>query len=251
MLQLQYKIAALTAYLMALLWFTGCTGEKGNGNTTVKRTDTEPFKRIEIYQRGSWNPLNWFGTSNNVRIKLIPDGSWAISVETDENLHDCIQSRIDDETLIITVHNSLNSGRGTEIFIHCSDLDFIGLYGSPGIYNTDTIRAGALRIESSGASDLNLLVKTQQLKVEISGSSEVQIKGITQTFLSEVAGSADIRADELQSDTCKLELSGSANCQVNASVYLDVDISGSAEVEYSGTPQIKQEISGSGNIRKK
>ena len=83
-----------------------------------------------------------------------------------------------------------------------------------------------------------------------SGSGGMDLSGETKKFSGDVSGSGDIRAMNLKSEESDLQVSGSGNIDVYASIKLDASISGSGDVRYKGDAKVNRSTSGSGDVRK-
>jgi hypothetical protein len=67
-----------------------------------------------------------------------------------------------------------------------------------------------------------------------------------------ISGSGRYQAEQLTSETVKVDMSGSGVASVHASDALDLHMSGSGTLTYTVDPkQVTQQISGSGKVIKK
>jgi hypothetical protein len=88
------------------------------------------------------------------------------------------------------------------------------------------------------------------VSTEISGSGSVQLRGEAKDFSADVSGSGDVKCFDLLTDNTSLDLSGSADAEVNAQKKLNVDVSGASSIRYKGSASVSQNISGSGSVKK-
>jgi hypothetical protein len=96
---------------------------------------------------------------------------------------------------------------------------------------------------------MRLKLEVRNLASDISGSGSMHFSGKTDFLDASITGAGDISALDLEAKTVSLKITGSGDCEVNASEALNVKITGSGDVKYIGAPQISQKITGSGKVR--
>jgi hypothetical protein len=77
----------------------------------------------------------------------------------------------------------------------------------------------------------------------------MHFSGKTDFLDASITGAGDISALDLEAKKVSLKITGSGDCEVNASEALNVKITGSGDVKYKGSPQVSQKITGSGKVR--
>ncbi|MCK5571038.1 MAG: DUF2807 domain-containing protein, partial [Spirochaetes bacterium] len=137
---------------------------------------------------------------------------------------------------------------GVEINITMKDIEVLHVSGSGKIFGGNLIEADNVDLKVSGSGDISLELNVTSISAKISGSGEIDLSGKTETLDIGISGSGDFYAFDLSAEDVYVTVSGSGNCEVNASEKLDVKISGSGDVEYTGNPRINSKISGSGSL---
>jgi hypothetical protein len=67
----------------------------------------------------------------------------------------------------------------------------------------------------------------------------------------ESSGASELNAENLETESTTLEISGAGDASVFVNSSLDINVSGAASVKYKGNPEtINQSSSGAGSIRK-
>lgn len=236
------KIRTQLLVLLALFAFTtqGCisslTGERGNGNIVTEERAIGSFDRMEL--------------SGGFDVELVKSNDKTLMLTTDNNLMDNVETYVRGGTLHV---KSRNVGKATEmrLEINYQEIKHISTSGAVDIRSEDILEADDLSIESSGASELFLTLKTNQVRFDFSGASETELSGSTTELVFEGSGACELKAFDLKADRAKIEISGAGSAQVNVSDKLEASVSGAGNVYYRGNPDnIQTDISGAGNIRR-
>ena len=110
--------------------------------------------------------------------------------------------------------------------------------------------ANTFNVILSGASKLNLDIKTQRMNLDISGASQFNPSGNAQKLSGDLSGASQINAFGLLSDEVNVNISGASNAKVNVYKYLKVNASGASKVRYRGNPTTEISISGASVVEK-
>ena len=86
----------------------------------------------------------------------------------------------------------------------------------------------------------------QSLEIGIMGVGDVSVFGTTDQLEINSEGVGNVRAFDLISSICEVNLTGTGNVEVTAEDELEANISGAGNISYKGTPIIEANISGSG-----
>ncbi|MCK4745484.1 MAG: DUF2807 domain-containing protein, partial [Bacteroidales bacterium] len=92
-------------------------------------------------------------------------------------------------------------------------------------------------------------VDVLDLQVLITGSGEVDLWGQTDNAVYTITGSGTIKAQNVTSNDCVAEISGSGTIYCHAEKTLEAIISGSGNIFYRGNPTVSTYISGSGSVQ--
>jgi len=137
------------------------------------------------------------------------------------------------------------------LYITSPTFNAIHVSGGVELETENTIESDILKVDVSGAADLDLKLAVDELKVGLSGAANAELEGSAEVASYSVSGAGHIDADDLQSSEVSIGLSGAAAADVYATETLDVRISGAGAVSYKGNPEVKKSISGLGSVRKK
>lgn len=227
----------------------------GNGDRGMEIKELDDFERVEI--NGDFD----------VEISIGSESSAII--ETDENLLDLIVTHISGNKLIIETRNGvcIRPTHRVQISVTTTSLNEISLYGSGFVFcygatsenfsiylagsgeiECDNIEAAVTDLELDGSGLIECDVETDDLSARIEGSGDIKLRGNCVSADHKITGSGNIKAGQVNSDVCTVNISGSGITEVDVNDALDVTIIGSGKVYYTGNPVIQQHISGSGKV---
>jgi Putative auto-transporter adhesin, head GIN domain len=212
----------------------------GNGNIKTQEHNVSAFKNVEV--------------SGAVDLYVSQGDTKPVKIETDENLQQYIEVEQDGDRIVIKFKGDVNLRPTHKIKAYVSSplyntIDVSGasnITGETKIVNTENIK-----LELSGAGDINMDINAPAISAEVSGAGTVNLKGQTKSFDLDLTGAGKAHCYELLSENTKVDISGAGNADVYASVKLDADISGAGGVNYKGgATNVAQQVSGAGSIKK-
>jgi len=235
--------AIICIALPILLVFTliGCENSAWNclrGNGTIEKETRDLQQYNGVVTKGEYD------------IYYIPDTSYFIILEADQNLLPYIRTRVSGTILIVDngTRKCLRSDYPIRVYVHTPEIKLMNLVGS-GMITAESVYADELRLQIEGSGHIDITgIDVLDLQVIISGSGNVNLRGKTDIVEYTIAGSGTISAQSLLSNSCTVEISGSGDIYCNVEEKLDVLISGSGNIYYKGIPSISTNISGSGNV---
>ena len=201
----------------------------------TQRHDLEEFRNVQV--------------EGNFNIRLEKSGSPAVTVTTDENLHDFITVENEGNTLWLSSNKNLISREGVNVVIYYQELRSVDV-GGAAVLNSDEVVAGDyLRISMSGAGAVQLELGLKALDLEISGAGAVELRGKTTELEIEMNGAGGLDAGDLVSDRCDISISGVGGASINVREKLVASVSGVGGISYRGNPSdVQTDVSGLGKI---
>ena len=224
----------------AILGVTGCDllGERGSDDLITETREVSNYNSIALSGSGD--------------VVVAQGGSESLTVETDDNLMEHVETEVRNGTLHLGFETDENS-RGFSptrlIFtVGVDDLKGLSVSGS-GSIESDIIETDSLDATISGSGEIQIgdLI-ANEVTGKISGSGKIDLAGVIAIQDVTVGGSGNYRAGDLQSESAEVSVSGSGNATVWATETLDASISGSGSIDYYGNPSVNQSTSGSGNV---
>jgi hypothetical protein len=108
---------------------------------------------------------------------------------------------------------------------------------------------GDLRLEASGASELEGEVGVESLRLELSGASEARLHGHASRLQLAASGASEAQLAGLVAGEAEVELSGASEALVRTDGRLDAEASGASELGYVGRAQLgRMDVSGASEI---
>lgn len=153
------------------------------------------------------------------------------------------------ENQVLIIKGSGFSHSKSKVYISVRNINQIQLHGPTTLKGEQAINSPDLRIETSGASDVELNLITDRIEILASGASDIELKGKSKFAKMEATGASDIKAIGFEVDSALVSVSGAGDAQVNAKNYLSINASGAGDVKYLGNPlKVDKNISGASDV---
>jgi hypothetical protein len=114
------------------------------------------------------------------------------------------------------------------------------LYLSGASSTQVNIECGEARLEITGASHLEGVIKTSKADLLVSGASRVQLSGRCRNLVLSGWGAADMDMAEFQSEEGTIYLKGASTATVNIKNQLNIDLTGASHLRYLGSPTLSE-----------
>jgi hypothetical protein len=230
-------LAAVLVSGCMVIDLNGCSAKKvkGSGNVISESRQVAEFNKIHLKGAG--------------KVFLTKGEKPSVEIKTDDNILPVIKTEVTDGKLVI-LHKNYNPRPTTlSYFIIVNDLKGVAVSGSADVTSESRFVSDNFSADISGSGDMRLELEVDRLESEISGSGSMHFSGKTDFLDASITGAGNIRAFDMEAKNVSLKITGSGNCEVNASETLNVKITGSGDIKYKGSPQISRKITGSGKIR--
>src|SRR5438477_7466021 len=206
-------LAACIALVAGCNW----VGIRGNGHIKTDERTISAFANIDA--SGAFQ-IEW------------KSGAPTLSITTDENLLPYIDNQVSGETLHLHTRENIWPTHGIKVVI-----------SSPT--RTGAKISGAVRLTANQLSG-------PRFAFESTGASRVTLDGNIDELLAEMTGASELTANDLQTKTTEISITGASDAEIVASETLKMAITGAGKVSYSGNPKtIEKHITGAGSIRHK
>jgi hypothetical protein len=199
-------------------------GVRGDGNVqTAQRNLNGSYDEIEVSQG-----LDVYLTQGDVE---------SISVQADENLHDIIKTKIEDNVLKIYTKDNISYSEAQKVMVSFKNVSKITATSGSDVYSTNTIDTETIRLVSSSGSDMKLDINAQSIDCSSSSGSGLKLSGNTTKFTASASSGSNISAGDLKAETSRVKASSGADITVNTSKELHASASSGGDVRYRGNPE--------------
>lgn len=225
----------------ALIGFTSCRKEYGEGNIISETRSINSFTEIDL--------------RCSADVEIYKGAVQSIEVSDYENLLEYLEVRTSGNTLIIETnpHHVFLQNSEAKVSIVIPDvITDIEISGSGNVYINDSLNnLQSVEISGSGTLTGSPASYKSTINAEVSGSGEIELNGDAPSISTEISGSGQIYFRNLFADHAISSISGSGSTTVNVSNSLKANISGSGCIYYYGNPSVSSSITGSGKVIKK
>ena len=224
-----FIVAILVGVVFANLFSFGrVSGEVFNFSfgTSVKGSGVAATETREV---GNFNGVDVGGV---FQVDISAGKDFSVKIEADDNLMQFIQTEVNDGVLKITTSERLKSHNPLRIIVTAPEID---------------------SIEASGASNVSLAgVKNSELRIDTSGASKVNLQGETASLSIEVSGASEVEAESLKAENATIDASGASHATVFVTGRLVSDASGASKIGYTGNPaRVEKNSSGASKVYQK
>jgi hypothetical protein len=212
---------------------------KGSGKVTTEKRAVSGYKSIDV--------------SGAIEVYVKNDSVQQVTVVTDDNLQEYVTVTVEGNTVNIHPKRNfrLKPTDGIKVYVSGPDFKNFDASGACDFYSENKLSGSeAINISMSGSCEAKLELKTPKVTGNLSGSCSVSLTGETKEMEMDGSGSVDLKCFNLLAEKVIVDISGSGDAEVFASVELEVHVSGSGSILYKGNPKINQSISGSGSVKK-
>jgi hypothetical protein len=233
-------------FLAALLGLASCqinfgNSVKGNGQRTTQSRQVGNFTKL--------------GVAGNFDVVVKPGAGFSLSITADDNLLPLIETTVSDGELLVAVHNDKNirSNSAITIVIGMPQVQAISSRGSGKIVAEGTVSGiNLLALAIAGSGTIELAADCPTVEAEVTGSGTLTLRGKCRLVKANIAGSGEIKSDQLKAETANVNIIGSGDATVYASMAIEANVVGSGDVRYFGNPtEVRNNTTGSGSITPK
>jgi hypothetical protein len=189
-----------------------------------------------VFETAAFNALNAGGIYS---IQLIQGENHHVEIFGDDNILEKTEVRVRNGVLHLDFKGTSRQSK-IDVTVIAPAINSIKLSGAVALASQNTLESPTMEIELSGAASANVHVVTDALKSRLSGAANLTISGEASDHNAGANGAAQLRAQNLQTKTTVIELSGAAHARIDASDVVNADASGSSKVALVREPASKQ-----------
>jgi len=236
---------------------------KGNKNVISEERTFDFFSSIEL--------------NDKIKLNLKQSESSKLVIEADENLHDVVDSDIENGTLVLSLNKRITGSKRFILTLYIEDLDVIKLHDDSEILSDEkfeffdlnmilndksdvemhidaqffrlesneksrgsvTVKADSISIHMKESSKIKYTINTQKLLVNYEGSSTGEFVGKTSDLVLVASDNATFKGSELEAKEITLTGSNGTNSYVHAKNNLALTLKNKSKVYIFGSPLIE------------
>ena len=221
--------------LLLAVSLTSCffNGVQGNGNViSENRKISNDFTRIN--------------GGNGLQIFLTNSSDISLEVEADENLHELIETYVENGTLYIKTNKNIGFAKAKKVYVFVDKLDEIDVHSGAEIVSDNTFKADNFKISASSGGTINLQLSVHNLVCETSSGANLNLKGTSKTITVGSTSGSNLNAYDLAVSTCDVDVSSGAQVKLNVSETFSGNASSGGGIYYRGNPEIAKSSQSSG-----
>lgn len=212
---------------------------RGDGNVTSQSVSVSGFNSIDV--------------SGAIDVYVKQDSSQSVKIETDANLFPYLVVREENGVLKIYPKNNYNLRPTKDIKVYVSAPEFrrFEASGACDYYSQNKLTSTeSMAIDLSGSSDAKMELNSPKIVAGVTGAGKLTLQGETKDLSIDGTGSSTFKCYDMMAENVDVDITGSGDAEVFASVKLDVSVSGSGTINYKGNARVDQKVSGSGTVKK-
>lgn len=198
------------------------------------------------------NNFDGVKTSGSIDVELKNGTSTLVEVEGDDNVIPYVITKVENGLLDVYYKpgSSFNNVQ-VKVYVTAPSFSKILVKGSGSIVSKDNLKGtNTIEMKVSGSGDIIAILDAPAVKADIAGSGSINLEGRTRNLNCSISGSGDLKGQKLLSENTSVNVSGSGNAHIFASVALKAKISGSGDIYYGGNPPSPEiQKSGSGSVQ--
>lgn len=216
--------------LMALL-VTSCQFEINGmnaieGNKVVKtenRNVDEDFTAVEA--------------KTGLEVEIIQGEKHEITVIADENLHEFIQTEIEDGVLIIKSDRSIKKAASKKIIVTMNNIEKLETSSGASMRSQNVLKGNNLDVETSSGSKMVLALEFDLINADSSSGSSMKLEGKSLEISLDSSSGSSINAGELKSNVVRAESSSGSSITAFPIVEFIADASSGSSITYINKPK--------------
>ena len=201
---------------------------RGNGKRSIDIRELSGFN--EIIAQGNFDLILTQGEKEGIRI------------ETDENLIELFQTRVDDKKLYITMIANIRKAESSNVYVSLKELVNIIVLNEVLLKSEDVIHFDKLSIFTGGMCQIELELFASTLSLQLVDGTYAHLKGYAENFNVEIHDETELNAFDMQTDNCQITSTGLTEAMIDVQKDLKLLVTGGSNLYYTGSPVVSERI---------
>lgn len=229
------KISAVAILFLT----TSCMFNGIRGNRIVKtqtRNIPSDFEAIRV--------------SNGIDVYLTMGTTTSLKLEADENLHDIIQTEVEDGVLRIYAEENIWSAKRKRVYLKAKNINEIKTTSGAELITENTLKTEDLKVAVTSGAEVRLTVDVSNLSCSTTSGADARLEGRADHFIARSTSGSGLKASGLETKTCEASVTSGADISVNVSEELNARATSGGDIRYRGNPKkIRKNSSSGGSVR--
>ncbi len=218
---------------------------------TVREGDDSGFPAGKVSREFDFSDFSRIVAEGAFNIEIRQGSEYRISTDGNQRFADNIEVSRSGERLKIDTGSKPRmfhrEGRGT-VRVTMPALTSLEISGANHAV-VSGFEGDDLRLEASGASEVDMKSSFRQLSVEASGASSVTLSGAGTGLDAAVNGASRLKAFGYEAENCNIKVNGASKAEMNVSKELNAEANGASEILYKGLPKISSDVTGFSSMK--
>jgi hypothetical protein len=211
---------------------------QGNGTIVRKVRQTPPFEGLRV--------------STGIDVYLRQGDNISVEVETDENLHEYINTNVRNGVLNVYTDLNIRKASVKKVYITMKDVTSLHSSSAGDIFGETPVRTENIEIGASSAGDIKLEVYARNINVNISSSGDVTLEGECENLFARLSSAGDLNAFDLKAKEAEVNASSAGDASISVRERLRARASSAGNIIYQGNPGfLDSHSSSAGTIRRR
>lgn len=205
---------------------------RGNGNVVKETRNIDSFTGVKA--------------SAGINVYLFQGDEEKVVVEADENLMDCVVTKVEGNVLRCYLNCNVVSSSKLNVYVNFKSINKIDASSGSDVYGETIIKTDFLDLGSSSGADLKVEVEAGNVECNVSSGADALIKGKADHFDGGASSGGNINAKDLTVKTCDASASSAGNISITVTENIDADASSGGNINYYGNPKSESTNESSG-----
>lgn len=173
----------------------------------------------------------------------------AVTVEADSNLHQHIQTEVNNGELEIKSDVNIGNATSKKVIVRLPNIESIESGSGCTVTGRNTIKADAILLSSGSGSNMTVAIEAKNATLESGSGSNLKVTGKVENLTTDSGSGSTLNARELTAKKVTAESSSGSITNVNPTESLSADASSGGKIFYVKTPDnLSKETSSGGFV---
>ncbi len=227
---------AAAAFLSSCLFIGNSV--KGDGVVETLERELPGFNAVQI--------------ASGMNAHFVEGDLQKVVVIADQNLHELIETIVEDNTLTIKTLGNIWSSSEKKVVITCPGLREIRTTAGSNAFSDNRLFFDTLYLRASAGSNIKIDIEGNELEVQGSSGANIFLTGSANRLVAKTSSGSNLKAEDFTTEFSEINVSSGSNVWVNTMRELTANASSGGNIFYFGTPKkINSSSSSGGNINKR